>query len=60
VNISNLVASNCASRQASIITGIARHCIEDVQLSNIIVLHRGGGTKEDAMIQPPENRECLS
>jgi len=54
VNISNLVASNCASRQASIITGIPGHCIEDVRLSNIIVLHRGGGTKEDAMMQPPE------
>ena len=54
VNISNIVVSNCASRQASIITGIPGHSIEDVRLSNIIVRHRGGGTKEDAMIQPPE------
>jgi len=54
VNISNIVVSNCDSRQASIISGIPGHSIEDVKLSNILVLHRGGGTKDDAAIQPPE------
>jgi polygalacturonase len=54
VLISNVVVSNCASRQATLITGIPGHYIEDVRLSNILVLHRGGGTKEDATIQPPE------
>ena len=54
VLISNVVVSNCASRQATLITGIPGHTIEDVKLSNILVLHRGGGTKEDAAIQPPE------
>jgi polygalacturonase len=54
VLISNVVVSNCASRQATIITGIPGHTIEDVKLSNILVLHRGGGTKADAAIQPPE------
>jgi hypothetical protein len=52
--ISNVVVSNCASRQATLITGIPGHTIEDVKLSNILVLHRGGGSKEDAAIQPPE------
>jgi len=54
VLISNVVASNCASRQATIIAGIPGHYIQDVRLSNILVLHQGGGTKEDAAIQPPE------
>jgi polygalacturonase len=54
VLISNVVVSNCDSRQATLITGIPGHTIEDVKLSNILVLHRGGGTKADATIQPPE------
>ena len=54
VLISNVVVSNCASRQATLITGIPGHAIEDVRLSNILVLHRGGGTKADAAIQPLE------
>ncbi len=54
VLISNVVVSNCASRQATLITGIPGHSIEDVRLSNILVLHQGGGAKEDADIQPPE------
>ena len=54
VNISDIVVSNCASRQASIISGIPGHYIEDVKLSNILVLHQGGGTRQDAAIQPPE------
>ncbi len=54
VLISNVVVSNCASHQATIIAGIPGHYIEDVRLRNILVLHQGGGTKEDAAIQPPE------
>jgi len=54
VFISNVVASNCASRQATLIAGIPGHYIEDIRLSNILVLHQGGGTKEDAAIQPAE------
>lgn len=54
VHISDVVVSNAASRQATIITGIPGHCIEDLSLSNILVLHQGGGTKDDATIQPPE------
>jgi polygalacturonase len=54
VNISNIVVSHCASRQASLITGIPGHYIEDIKLSNLFVLHEGGGTRQDAAIQPPE------
>ena len=54
VIISNLVCSNCVSRLGSIISGIPGHLIEDVKISNIQILHQGGGTKEDAAYQPPE------
>jgi polygalacturonase len=54
VFISDVIVSNCASRQATIIAGIPGHYIEDVRLSNILVLHQGGGSREDAAVQPPE------
>jgi polygalacturonase len=52
--ISNIVCSNAASRAASIISGIPGHAIEDVKLSGILIQHRGGGTAEDATLQPAE------
>jgi polygalacturonase len=54
VKISDIVVSNAASEQASIIAGIPDHPIEDLSLSNISVLHRGGRTREDAKVQPAE------
>jgi len=54
VIVNNLVCSGSAARLGSIISGIAGHEIEDVKLSNIQILHAGGGTKEDAAFQPPE------
>ena len=54
VNISDILVSHCASRQACLITGIPGHFIQDVRLSNMFVLHEGGGTREDAQIQPAE------
>jgi polygalacturonase len=54
VNISNIVSSRGNSRQACLITGIPGHAIEDLKLSNILILHEGGGTKEDAAVQPAE------
>jgi polygalacturonase len=57
VIISNLVCSNCVSRLGSVISGIPGYLIEDVKISNIQILHQGGGTKEDAAFQPPENEE---
>jgi polygalacturonase len=55
VNISNIVSSHGSSRQACLITGISGHPIEDLKLSNIMILHEGGGTKEAAATEPPEN-----
>jgi polygalacturonase len=54
VIISNLVCSNCVSGLGSIISGIPGYRIEDVKISNIQILHQGGGTREDAAYRPPE------
>lgn len=54
VNISNIVVSDADPRYASIISGIPGYPIEDVRLSNIRIVYRGGGTKEDAALEPPE------
>jgi polygalacturonase len=54
VIISNIACSNSVSRLGSIVSGIPGHEIEDVKISNIQILHQGGGTKEDAAYQPPE------
>jgi polygalacturonase len=52
--ISNVVCSNADAGLGSILSGIPGHPIEDVQLSDIYIQHRGGGTSEDALLQPPE------
>ncbi len=52
--ISNIVCSNSASRAASVLSGIPGHPIEDVKLSDILIEHRGGGTEQDAAIEPRE------
>jgi len=54
VIISDLVCSNSVHGLGSVISGIPGHQIEDVKISNIQILHQGGGTKEDAAYQPPE------
>lgn len=54
VIVSNLTASDVDPRYASIIAGIAGHPVEDVTLSNIRIVYRGGGIAEDAAIDPPE------
>jgi hypothetical protein len=44
-------------RYASIISGIPGHDIEDVKLSNIRIYYAGGGTKEQAALEPAENEK---
>lgn len=58
VIISNVVVHNANPKYASIISGIPGHMIEDVRLSNIRVYAQGGGTKEQAALNPPE-REVI-
>ena len=55
--ISNVVVYNADPKYASIISGIPGHSIEDVQLSNIRIYSKGGGTKEQAALEPPEKED---
>ena len=57
VIISNVVCSNATSPQSSSLTGIPGHSVEDVKLSNIVVEHRGGGTPQQAALEPAENEK---
>jgi polygalacturonase len=54
INISNVTVYNADPRYASLVAGIPDHDIEDVTLSNIRIYYRGGGTKEQAALEPPE------
>jgi len=58
VIISNVVVYNADPKYSSIISGIPGYLIEDVQLNNIRIYAKGGGTKEQAALEPPE-REAL-
>lgn len=58
VIISNVVVYNADPRYASIISGIPNHPIEDVRLSNIRIYYQGGGTKEQAALNPPEKEDA--
>lgn len=57
VLVSHVVASDVEPRFASIIAGIPGHPVEDVTLSDIRLVYRGGGTAGDAARQPPENED---
>ena len=54
VHISDVVVYDADARYASIITGIPGHRIEDVTLSNIRIVHRGGLSLEEVARQPAE------
>ncbi len=58
INITNFVVYDADPRYGSIISGIPGHDIEDVKLSNIRIYYKGGGTKEDAAIVPPEDEKA--
>ena len=55
--IDNVVVSDAHSEFASIIAGLAESPIEDVRLSNIRIHYKGGGSAENALLEPPENEK---
>jgi polygalacturonase len=55
VMISNVVATDVDPRYPALIAGLAGHPVEEVDLANVRFLYRGGGTREDAAREPPEN-----
>ena len=54
VQISNVVVYNADPRYASIIAGLPGNPIEDVRLNDIRILYKGGGTRAQAALEPPE------
>src|SRR4030042_1433258 len=54
INISNVLVYNAEPRYGSLIMGIPGHDIEDVKLSNIRILVKGGAPKEQAAMEVPE------
>ena len=57
VIIDNVVVYNADPKYASIVSGIPGHSIEDVRFSNIRIYYQGGGTKEQAALDPPEKED---
>ena len=57
ININNFVVYNADPRYSSIISGVPGHDIEDVKLSNIRIYYAGGGTKEQAALNPKEEEK---
>ena len=57
VMISNVVVFNADPRYSSIISGIPGVAIEDVTLQNIRIYSQGGGTREQAALEPPEKED---
>lgn len=54
VTLSNIIVYNAEPKYGSIISGIPGHDIEDVRLNDIRIYYKGGGTKEQATLAPPE------
>ncbi len=54
ININNVVVYNADPRYGSLIMGIPGHEIEDIRLSNIRILVKGGAKKEQAEVEVPE------
>lgn len=57
VNINNIVVYDAPSETGCVISGIPGHPIEDVSISHVTIVYRGGGSRADALIQPPEKEK---
>lgn len=57
VTISNITVTDADARYASQIVGLPGHPVENVTLSDIKIEYRGGGTADEAAIEPPENEK---
>ncbi len=54
ISISNVVVYDADPRYASMIVGVPGHPVEDIRLSNIRIMYRGGLSLAQAASQPPE------
>jgi polygalacturonase len=55
VTISNIIVYNADQSYACTIAGLPGHPIENIHLTNIRIFYKGGGTKEQAEREIPEN-----
>jgi polygalacturonase len=55
VHISNVTCGSTTSKLSCIASGVPGHYIEDVNLSNLHINYKGGGTAADAAVVLPEN-----
>ncbi|MGO9396528.1 MAG: glycoside hydrolase family 28 protein [Xanthobacteraceae bacterium] len=54
VRISNIICDAPANNMPAIIAGIPAHPIEDVSVSDVLMVHKGGASASLADIDPPE------
>ena len=54
VIISNMVAYNVEPGQGVLISGIPGHPVKDIELDNLKIYFKGGGTAVQAALQVPE------
>lgn len=57
VTISNINCYDADSRFSSIINGMPGYYVEDVTISDVRIVYKGGGTAEMAALTPPENEK---
>jgi polygalacturonase len=57
VKISNMVVYNADPSYSCTIAGLPGHPVEDISLSNIRIYYKGGGTREQAEREIPENEK---
>lgn len=55
VSISNIIVYNADQSHACTIAGLPGHPVEDIHLSDIRIYYKGGGTREEAGREVPEN-----
>jgi polygalacturonase len=55
ISINNITCYNADSRVSCLLSGIPGHRMEDIVLSDIRIVFKGGGTPEMAALNPPEN-----
>ncbi len=54
VIVSDMVCEAPRSAMPSIISGVPGHLVEDIKISDVYVLQKGGGTQAMAALEPPE------
>lgn len=59
VMLSNItcIQAEHSARIAAILAGIPGHPIEDVKISDVMLVYAGGGTKNDAQLVPPQKEK---